>query len=185
MLILKLCRYCGIEFKSYSSQNRAYCNKQCSDKSKENSIDDILNRLDIIWPTACWEWIGGRSYGYGRCSFQGIDGITVHKLVYEYYKGPIPKGLEPHHRCKNKVCANPDHMEILTRKEHLLRHSSPTAINSRKTHCPQGHPLSGSNLYIYPSGSRGCQECMRNHSRKYQRQKNSSKVWYKRKTYDY
>lgn len=27
------------------------------------------------------------------------------------------------------------------------------------THCKNGHPFSGVNLYMYPSGRRGCREC--------------------------
>lgn len=33
------------------------------------------------------------------------------------------------------------------------------AINARKTHCIHGHPLSGDNLYVTPSGGRACRAC--------------------------
>ncbi len=33
--------------------------------------------------------------------------------------------------------------------------------NARKTHCPQGHPYSGDNLYVDPNGNRRCQQCRR------------------------
>jgi hypothetical protein len=32
---------------------------------------------------------------------------------------------------------------------------------SRKSHCPNGHPYSGDNLYEHPDGSRKCRACMR------------------------
>ena len=35
-----------------------------------------------------------------------------------------------------------------------------------KTHCKRGHALSGTNLYIYPSGWRGCRVCRKAHSSK-------------------
>jgi hypothetical protein len=37
--------------------------------------------------------------------------------------------------------------------------------NEDKTHCPQGHPYSGGNLYVAPhNGSRQCRECRRRHA---------------------
>ena len=33
--------------------------------------------------------------------------------------------------------------------------------NQEKTHCKYGHPFSGENLYVYPSGGRGCRQCRR------------------------
>ncbi len=36
----------------------------------------------------------------------------------------------------------------------------PARPNGMRTHCPQGHPLSGDNLYAPPSGSRKCRTCI-------------------------
>lgn len=44
-------------------------------------------------------------------------------------------------------------------KENSLEGKSPTAENSKKTHCKHGHPLTGSNLYVRPDGDRACREC--------------------------
>jgi hypothetical protein len=33
------------------------------------------------------------------------------------------------------------------------------AHNKDKTHCVEGHPLSGENLYLSRSGRRACREC--------------------------
>ncbi len=47
-------------------------------------------------------------------------------------------------------------------KENVLRGVGFSAVNARKTHCPQGHPYSGSNLYTNPTtGSRVCVACRR------------------------
>jgi hypothetical protein len=35
----------------------------------------------------------------------------------------------------------------------------------RQTHCHQGHPLSGDNLYVAPSGARFCRACARHRAR--------------------
>lgn len=41
--------------------------------------------------------------------------------------------------------------------------------NTLKTQCPQGHALSGDNLYLYPDGRRSCLVCAREASKLYQR----------------
>jgi hypothetical protein len=39
-----------------------------------------------------------------------------------------------------------------------VRHG--TNANTNKTHCPQGHPYQGANLYVIPStGGRVCRTC--------------------------
>jgi len=63
------------------------------------------------------------------------------------------------HLCRNTCCINPDHMEIVTLAENILRGNCPSAINSRKTHCKRGHKLSGNNLLIF-SGKRQCRICI-------------------------
>jgi hypothetical protein len=44
--------------------------------------------------------------------------MPAHRLICEQLRGPIPDGLELHHKCENTRCVNPDHMEPLTPKEH-------------------------------------------------------------------
>ena len=44
-----------------------------------------------------------------------------------------------------------------------------------ETHCPQGHPYSGGNLYVNPStGGRMCRECKRDQGREYMRRKRAA-----------
>jgi len=40
------------------------------------------------------------------------------------------------------------------------------AENAAKTHCPQGHPYEGDNLYINPVGHRICRQCGREKSQR-------------------
>lgn len=60
------------------------------------------------------------------------------------------------------ACVNPDHLEPVTQSENLLRAEGVGKGNTRKTHCPQGHPYSGDNLYLAPSRpNRMCRACRR------------------------
>jgi hypothetical protein len=62
----------------------------------------------------------------------------------------------------------------------------PQSTRTLKTHCPQGHPYSGDNLYIQPgSGSRMCKACRYESAKRYRLNNPEStratrKKWYER-----
>lgn len=62
------------------------------------------------------------------------------------------------HLCENKKCVNPEHLEFVTAAQNVLRNGSPSALNKVKTHCSQGHALSGENLYVHRN-KRYCRAC--------------------------
>ena len=124
----------------------------------------------------CWTWTAGTSEGYGQFGLSRRSGsIRAHRFAYELLIGPVPDGLELDHLCRNRLCVNPAHLEPVSRRENILRGESPTAQHARQTHCKNGHPLSGDNLYLHPKGSRVCLTCKRAYERRhhpaYRRQK--------------
>lgn len=46
-------------------------------------------------------------------------------------------------------------------KEQAQNRRAYVCTNSKKTHCPQGHPYAGDNLRIMANGNRRCRECDR------------------------
>jgi hypothetical protein len=62
----------------------------------------------------CWNWNAyiEESNGYGRTTVKGIDRISVHRLSYILTKGSIPDGLQVQHACNNRLCCNPNHLEL-------------------------------------------------------------------------
>jgi len=106
----------------------------------------------------CVMWQGQLDVdGYGR-----LRGAMAHRVEYENKVGPIPDGMELDHLCKERACVNTDHLEPVTRLENIRRSDAPSQINRRKTHCNNGHPLSGENLYIWKGdGFRRCKACNR------------------------
>lgn len=119
-----------------------------------------------ITETGCWIWLGATNgIGYGK--FYVVDRMMyAHRFAYIQKYGEIPEGLELDHLCRNSYCVNPDHLEAVTHQENVKRGKAGENIatkNREKTHCPQGHPYSGDNLYIKPNGSRVCRTCRRDY----------------------
>jgi hypothetical protein len=116
-------------------------------------------------PAGCIEWQGAISRtGYGIFSLvSGGKQVTVrvHRLVYELAKGPIPDGLVVDHLCRNPRCANIEHLEAVTVRENTVRGIGPTATNSRKTQCKNGHDFNTENTAVNTRGQRQCRICNR------------------------
>jgi hypothetical protein len=124
--------------------------------------DRIKANVYIDPKTNCWLWMGaasnGRGIQYGNISIGG-KARKVHRIVYEMRIGPIPKGKEIDHLCRNSRCCNPDHLEAIPHKENTRRGQA-GKYQLLKTHCPQGHEYSPDNTYVY-KGSRECRICNR------------------------
>lgn len=104
---------------------------------------------------SCWVWKACKTpRGYGHFYFDKKH-WRAHRWAYQYFKGPIPEGLELDHLCRNTSCVNPDHLEAVTHKVNILRGQSPQAGNARKERCDKGHVFDRSRK----SGGRWCSTC--------------------------
>jgi hypothetical protein len=109
---------------------------------------------ELFWPKVrrggpdeCWLWtahLNSRGYGqWTRTLMNVTKTYKAHRVAYELLRGPIPKGLSLDHLCRTPACVNPAHMEPVPVLTNILRGG-----NAAKTHCNNGHPLSGSNIVI-------------------------------------
>lgn len=55
-----------------------------------------------------------------RFSYQG-KAWMVHRLLYTLLVGPIPDELVLDHKCKDRACCNPSHVEPVTQKVNVER----------------------------------------------------------------
>jgi HNH endonuclease len=103
--------------------------------------------------TGCWLWTGAlRARGYGQIRRSG-KGYIAHRIIYEFFNGPVATGFDVHHHCRTSCCVNPAHLEVLPHAEH-----SRLQIKVPKAHCIRGHPFNEANTY-YKNGRRHCRTC--------------------------
>ena len=107
-----------------------------------NRRDEIIQRIearcDIVdkgfhinnKASPCHLWTGptsgtGRGGGYGRISVNGIT-VATHIVVFTHYHGYIPPSRQVDHLCNQRLCCNPQHLEIVTHLKNQHRRAKRT-----------------------------------------------------------
>jgi hypothetical protein len=163
--------------KNRSQHDYGFCSRECSgiysrgkkkamSKSNEQRFMEKVNKTDT-----CWEWIGAKiPKGYGRFGYykeeKGHVTCYAHRFAYELFIGDIPEGMTIDHLCKNTSCVNPEHLEVVSSYENLMRSDSPSSLAAKRTHCVNGHPFDEENTRRWKN-KRICKTCDRiNHRNK-------------------
>lgn len=156
---------CRVPECSRSFFGKGLCRLHYHRKWRTGSTDDPPSAEERAWArvrktATCWFWVGSiANNGYGVIRRKGTE-TRAHRYFYKLLRGEIPKGLVLDHLCRNRACVRPDHLDPVTNVENVMRGINPPAVNARRTHCKEGHPLT--QLY----GERGCLICKRARDRK-------------------
>lgn len=139
-------------------------------KLTNHQIARFWSQVDVGSKTECWEWRTGLTdTGYGQTTFN-FKTYRAHRVAYTFFYGAIREGYTLDHLCKNRKCVNPNHLEVVSSYENMLRSDTSLINNYKKTHCKRGHAYSGKNLSLI-KGHRLCRACMRMNSAKYRLKK--------------
>jgi hypothetical protein len=58
----------------------------------------------------CWLWKGATRTGYGLFRLDGRM-LSAHRVSYVLENFTIPEGAVIHHKCGNRLCVKPDHLQ--------------------------------------------------------------------------
>lgn len=85
----------------------------------------IVKNVSVDPVTECWSWNAstsgnGRGGGYPRMKLDGHT-VAVHRVMFVILNGYIPGKKQIDHLCRNRLCVNPTHLEMVTHKENQRR----------------------------------------------------------------
>jgi hypothetical protein len=101
-------------------------------------LDRFWSKVDRKGPGECWRWNASifKRNGYGQFGARDMEGRRsmrlAHRVSYFIAYGPFehtPRVTEICHTCDNKLCVNPNHLELATHAKNM-RDSWDRGLNS-------------------------------------------------------
>lgn len=133
------------------------------------AVTRLVEKFDVL-DNGCWQWAAAKlKTGYGAFSFHGKS-CRAHRVVYELFVEPLPPfPMVLDHLCRNRLCVNPDHLEVVTHGENTRRGNVGAVNRARQlalTHCVHGHEFTPENTRQVDT-HRFCRTCDREKAKRY------------------
>lgn len=112
--------------------------------------------------------------GYGKININKKSWLA-HRFVLFLKNGFIDSEKVVDHLCKNPSCVNPEHLELVTQKENIIRGKAKEAKRATwatNTHCVNGHEFTEQNTVWHFCSERDrprrkCKICQNKYTKKY------------------
>jgi hypothetical protein len=164
------------------------------------NVESLRERFSLyVHPepnTGCWLWSGGCCKGgYGVFSVKKDHRwvqVKASHVALALDGRPLEEGLLACHSCDFPPCVNPDHLFGGTYKDNNQdsarkgRRSGrlgtgrppPMKTGNRiyRAVCPQGHSITGDNVYVTPGGYEACRACRANQKAAFDQRRRLMKV---------
>jgi len=101
----------------------------CRRNEIQTKVMENISIEDHGYESHCFVWQGsnsgtGRGGGYPRMCLSGQT-VAVHRVMFINVNGYVPGKKQIDHKCRNRMCVNPDHLEMVTHKENQKRRDQP------------------------------------------------------------
>lgn len=133
---MKTCSFEGCDRKYDCNGLCKTHNKQIADGKCLTAVKDrlpqterFLSKLDKSGD--CWIWTGYKLNGYGRFDINDRNKIYAHRYAYNLWVGEVPDDSVVHHKCSNRACCNPDHLQLTTQQDNLAEMFARRAYEKR------------------------------------------------------
>lgn len=114
---------------------KGLCNSHWAQQAKGKDLTPIvtqetkearfLRQTEKRGEDECWRFAGtGKGAGKGAAAGSGYGQlwhsgkkVPAHTFSWQYYIGPIPDGMQVDHLCRNTLCVNPKHLQLVSPKQ--------------------------------------------------------------------
>jgi len=106
---------------------------------KRDPLLRLIEKVDVS-PEGCWIWQAAKSRdGYGKFALNRVNS-NAHRVAFLLLRGDIPEGYDLHHVCENTLCVNPEHLQPVTKRQHIALTPNANAYHRLAFgHCKNGH----------------------------------------------